>query len=215
MEIDSVVIKEKLKALPRPLKIVALVILGDLLLIGAALVALDEQVSVDQARSDQLRGQLTQLRRQNNDLRTQVAHYPDLLKHYDEAVAKGMLTPLDRIKLVNEVQDSAASHQIANLHYKLEDEDIKADPKERLHLVSTRVILENSGLLDTDTLSFWDDVLAAVPAHYQVLEASLERSRDPDAVALGEIRNGRTLPLLNAKISFRAASLQKPVQEGP
>ncbi len=203
----------KLKALPRPLKVVAGVILFDLLLVALALLAFSDMVDERQARVDQLRGELSRLRHQSAELRKDINEYPDLLARYNDAAAKGIFSGLDRLKLVNEVQDYAGQHHLANLHYKLEAEKLSVSGDAKYRLDSTIVTLENGALLDTDATAFWDRVFDRLPTHYQVAEASLERMHDIDQALLGDIRSGRAASAVAAKIIFRTQSLVPTAQE--
>ncbi len=204
----------KLKALPRPLKVVTAVILADLLLVGAILLAFSDMVDERLARVDQLRGELSRLRHENVELHRQIDHYPEMLARYNAAVAGGIFASLDRLKLVNEAQDYGGQHHLANLHYKLEAEKAAPAGTAKYRLDSTVVTFESGALLDTDAMAFWDAVFSHLPTHYQVAEASLERLHDINPRMLADIRSGRPVSAVAAKITFRAESLSSTAPEG-
>jgi hypothetical protein len=204
----------RFNALPLRLKLVAAVIALDLLLLAVAAFFEDQELHERQAAVGQLRGQVAQLRRQSADLRQQLARYPELLAHFKGASEKGLLQKRDAEKLVEAVTDFSAIHQVQNLHYRLEAEDIKPDPKARYLLGSTIVSLEGGSVLDGDALAFWDEVLGSLPAHYRVTEATIEKVREVSPQVLADLRAGRPVPLVHAKLSLRWSSLQR-VGEGP
>lgn len=213
MDLNFKIDAEKLKALPLPLKIVGAVILGDLLVIIISWLLFDDMLSERVGAVDNLRAQAAQVRRQSLDFRKQIDQYPQLLAQYNDAIAKGILVDVDRLKLVNEAQDSATRNHLADLHFKVESEKLDRTAGPHYRLDSTMVSFESGALLDTQAMAFWDEVLNRLPAHYQVVEARLERKRDVDPAALADIRAGRPVSLLTMKISFRLQSLRS-TQEG-
>ena len=204
---------EKLKALPLPLRIVGAVILGDLLVLIICWLLFDDMLSERVAVVDNLRAQAAQVRRQSSDYRKQIDQYPQLLAQYNEAIAKGVLVDVDRLKLVNEAQDSATHNHLADLHFKVESEKLNRDAGPHYRLDSTMVTFDSGALLDTQAMAFWDEVLNHLPAHYQGVEARLERKREVDPSVIAEIRAGKPVSLVNMKIAFRLQSLHS-TQEG-
>jgi hypothetical protein len=203
----------KLAALPRRLKIVVLVILLDLLLIAAAAFVDSGDLGEQAARVGQLRGQVAQLRRQGGELRSQIARYSDLLDVYNRAVAAGLLQRPDGTRLVSAITGYAGQCHLVDLHYRLEAEDVTKDPKARYQPSVTVVSLESGATLDSDVMTFWDDVLDSLPAHYRVNEATIERTRSLTPSVLADLRAGRPVSLVNARLSLRWSSLQK-TEEG-
>ncbi|HIJ63639.1 MAG TPA: hypothetical protein HPQ04_13170 [Rhodospirillaceae bacterium] len=214
MDLNFKIDVEQLKALPLHLKIVGGVILADLLVVLVCWLLFDDMLSERVAVVDGLRGQVAQLRRQSADFRKQIDQYPQLLVQYNDAVAKGILTEVDRLKLVNEAQDTATRNHLPDLHFKVESEPLIRESGPRFRFDSTLVTFESTALLDTQVMAFWDEVLNRLPAHYQVVEAKLERKKDVDAAAIGEIRAGRPVSLVGMKLSFRIQALRSAQQEG-
>ncbi len=197
---------EKLKALPRRLKIVAIVILADLVIIGASAL-LSDDLDERAAMAEQLRTQLGQLRQQSRDLRHQIDEYPDWRRRYDAAVDKGILHNLDQVKVVNEAQDLAGEHHLVDLRYRLEPQDHREATTGHFHSSSTLVTFEGGGLLDTDAMAFWDEILVGLPSHYHVVEASLERVGEVDSKLLADVDAGRPSRLIRLKMSFQWRAL--------
>lgn len=213
MDLNFKIDAEKLKALPLRLKIVGGVILADLLVVFFCWLLFDDMLSERVAVVERLRGQVGQLHKQGTDFRHQIDQYPQLLEQYKDALAKGVLTDLDRLKLVNEAQDAATRNHLPDLHFKVESEKLSRDTGPHYRLDSTMVSFESGALLDTQAMAFWDDVLNHLPAHYQVVDAHLEKKRDIEAPVLADIRAGRPVSLVGMKISFRVQSLRQ-AQEG-
>lgn len=205
---------EKLKALPLPLKIVGGVILGDLLVVIICWLLFDDMLSERVSSVDNLHRQVAQLRRQSADFRKQIDMYPQLLAQYKDALAKGILVDVDRLKLVNEAQDSGTHSHLADLHFKVESEKLNRDTGPHFRLDSTMVTFESGALLDTQVMSFWDEVLNRLPAHYQIVEARLDRKKEVDPAAVADIRAGKPVSLISMKIAFRIESLRSTQQEG-
>ena len=214
MNLDAKQIVAKVKALPRALRIVVTVAVADLVLVAAAMFILNSQMEESQSHVDQLHDQLNQLRKQNVDLRKEMGEYPDLLNRYNRAVEQGVMVKTDRLKLVNGAQDRSGHFHIPDLHYKLETEDKGAAPTGKYRIESTLVTFENGGLLDTEVMAFWDELLANLPAHYRMAEAVLERKRDIDSRLLSDIRAGRPAATVAVKLTFHWTSLQPVVKEG-
>lgn len=206
--------REKLKALPRRLKIVFAVILAELIVIAGAYV-LGDELDEREARVVQLRAQLTQARQQTADLRRQIDQYPELRRRYEAALEKGITGNLDAVKLVTDAQDSATRHYLANLRYKVEPQVPKGTVPEKYRAGSTLVNFESGALLDTDAMAFWDEILQSLPSHYHVVEASLERTGEIDANLLKDLRAGRPASAVRVKMSFQWLALRATVPEAP
>lgn len=206
--------REGLKALPRRLKIVFLVILAELIVICAAYFlsdALDEQ----EAHVAELRSQLAQARRQGAELRRQIDQYPEMRANYDAAMEKGITGNLDAVKLITDAQDMAAHLYLANLRYKVEAQAPTGAATGKYRVGSTLISFESGALLDTDAMTFWDNVLTSLPSHYHVVEASLERAGDIDSNTLSDIRAGRPTSVVRVKMSLQWLSLRSATQEEP
>ncbi len=206
--------REKLKALPRRLKIVFAVILAELIVIMGAYV-LGDELDEREARVVQLRSQLTQARQQTADLRRQIDQYPELRRRYDAAIEKGIAGNLDAVKLITDAQDSAARHYLANLRYKVEPLVQKGTAAEKYRIGATLVNFESGAVLDTDAMAFWDEILRSLPSHYHIVEASLERTGEIDANLLNNLRAGRPVSAVRVKMSFQWLSLHSTMPEAP
>jgi hypothetical protein len=213
MEIDVKALIEKAKGLPRPLKIVGIILALEIIAVGAAELILSDELEDRQSRVNQLRADLSQVRKQNADARKQISQYPDMLVHYNQAIAGGVTANIDRLKLLNDVQDFAVHRFVGGLHYKLDTDSEKPDPKVKYHLESTSAAFDGGGLLDTEVLALWDDIFTDVPAHYRVTEAFIERRRDVDNSLLADIRAGRPAAMLGMRLSLRWSSLRPNSQE--
>ena len=208
MELDTKQLVAKFMSLPRGLRIVSAVAAGDLVFVAAAMFVLNSQMEDQQAHVDELHSKFNQLRKQNTDIRKEMGEYPDLLNRYNVAIEKGIMAKTDRLKLVNGAQDRSSHFHIPDLHYKLETESKVPSQNVKYHLDSTLVTFENGGLLDTEMMAFWDELLANLPAHYRVAEATLERKHDVDARLISDIRAGRLASTVSARLTFHWTSLQ-------
>lgn len=203
----------KLKALPRRLKVVIGVVVVDALFLVAAYVVLDNMMAERVARIDQRKTALVQLRKQDAELHKQADEYPALRQRYEAAIAAGLTAPLDRLTLIQGVQDSAGHHHLSDLHYKLTADASRPEATNPHFRTETdRVVFDNGGLLDTDVLAFWKDVLARANGHYQIAEISLERFGDVDAAVLGNIRRGNPVSLVKAHFDLQWTGLQPTTQ---
>ncbi len=203
-----------LKALPRRLQIVFLLIFVEILVIVGAYVMSDE-LDAAEARVTQLRSRLTQVRQQSADLRRQIEQYPELRRRYDVALEKGITGNLDAVKLATDAQDLAGRHYLANLRYKVETQPLQGGGGEKYRAGSTLVSFESGALLDIDAMSFWDEILQSLPSHYHVVEASLERTGEIDANLLNNLRAGRPASAVRVKMSFQWLALRTPMPEVP
>lgn len=208
MDINFKIDIAKLKALPRPIKIVAAVLAVDILAVVLGFVTLDDEVTEREARVDQLRGQLRQLHKQVGDLDKLVTEYPSLRDQFAAAQAEGAFLPQDRLKLANEAQGLADAHHLPDLHYKMETIPEKPPAKGNFTLASSLVTFESSAYLDSDAMAFWDEILSALPSHYQVIEATLEQGADFSPALMSEIRNGHNPDLVKVNLSFRWQGFQ-------
>ncbi|HIJ38900.1 MAG TPA: hypothetical protein HPP80_08400 [Rhodospirillaceae bacterium] len=214
MDINIALHVEKIKALPRPLKIVAAVILFDFLLVGFSWLLLSDLLDERSSEIQQTRSQAALLRKQNSDLRKQIDQYPVFLARYNDALGKGIMTEIDRLKVVSEAQDLAVRHHLVDLHFKVEGELQKIETNSHFQLDNTIITFDSGALLDQQVLAFWDEVLGRLPTHYQVQELTLERRRDPDGNAQADIRAGRPVSTLGMKISFKTQALRPIAAEG-
>jgi len=206
----------KLRELPLRLKVVGAVIVIDAVFLLAAYLALDSLMAERVARIDQLKGTLTQLRKQGADIRKQTDEYPALRQHYEAAMTGGLAVPLDRLALVQAAQDSAAHHHLNDLHYKLTADaggpEVATNP--HFHVETDRIVLDNGGLLDTDVLAFWKDIAGRVNGHYRVVEITLERSGEVDPGVLANIRRGNPVSLLKAHFDLQWTGLTAQTVQG-
>jgi hypothetical protein len=214
MELAIAIHTEKLKALPRRIKVAGGVAIGGLLLIAVAFL-INDVLGDQEAEVARSRSRLIQLRQQSAELRRQVDQYPQLRQRYQDALDSGLMTSLDRVGLVNEAQNLATRFHLADLQYKLEAQDSKSVLIGRYKLGATTINFDSGALLDTDALAFWDALLAALPAHYQVSEASLERTADVTPTLLNRIRQGQPETTVKVKLSLRWEAMHSNNRDSP
>jgi len=197
------------KSAPRALKVFAAIAAIDLIVLLFAALLLEDQVGNQTAQVEQLKAQLTAARAKVETTRKQIDRLPELRQLYDAAISDGVLADQDRLKFVSRAQDLAKQYRLSDLHYKLDPEDSTPLNPSAFHLVTTPIILTGAGLLDTDVLAFWEDLLGKLQAHYQVTKATLARSDTGSQEALGLIRQGQPVSLVKAELEFRWVSLRK------
>jgi hypothetical protein len=204
--------REWIKSWPRRLKLSFAVIIGGigLILISTLLNDVLNDQSLEVAR---LRDQLNGLRAQTANLRRQVEQYPELRRHYEQAVAAGLLNAPDRVNMLQTAQERASHYSFADLTYKLDVEDIHPAPLGRFHINAVRVAFELGAPLDIDVLSFWDDLLASIPGHYQIVNASIDRVGELDAKMLAELKSHHPVSLVKAKLTLHWMALGAPGQD--
>ena len=212
MNLSASIDVEKLKALPRRLKIVGGVVAGGLAFILTAFL-IDSGLNDQEVQVGQLRGRLSQLRQQSADLRRQVDQYPELRAHYESAIKSGILAPFDRVGLVNNAQDLAGRYHLANLTYSLDPQNSGTAAAGKYQQGAVLVDFENGGLLDVDVMAFWDELLTDLPAHYKVVSASLDRTGSIDGAFLNAVRTGQPASLLHAKVEFMWIALHPSGQD--
>jgi len=204
-----------LKKMPLRLKVIAGFIAFDLLVLILGYVVLNDVMAQRVADVDRLRASVSEVRRQNAELRRLVDEYPDLRQHYDGAVASGITVPLDRLALVKFAQDWAAHHHLSDFHYRLAAESAKPAVSPRYRVDTQRIVFENGGLLDSDERAFLQDLMAQQPGHFRLAEIEIARIHDIDAPFLAGIRRGNFAPALKAKIDLQWVGVQPKSPEDP
>ena len=199
LEIDI----KKLKALPLRLRVVAGVIAFDLAFLLLGYMVLDDVMAERVIAVEQARTQLADARRQNADIRKQLDDYPALRQRYEDSIAKGLTSSLDRLKLIQYAQSQAAARHLGDLHFRMADEAGDRDRSTKYRVETDRVAFESGGLLDTDAVAFWDSIFNQTEGHYRLVEASLERTQDVNSQVLTAVRHGNPVSLLKAKIEFQ------------
>jgi len=197
------------KAAPRSLRVIAAVAAVDIIVLLLAAFTLEGEVDDRVAKIDQLRSELTGLRAKLETTRKEIARLPELRQKYDAAMSDGVLADQDRQKFVGHSQELADQHRLADLHYKLEAQETAPGMVSGYSLVTTPVSLSLSGLLDSDVLEYWDEILGNLQSHYQITKATLDREEMEPTAALDAIRAGRPAPLVKSELSFRWVSLHK------
>lgn len=206
---------DRLKRMPLRLKVIAGVVALDLLILVLGYVVLNDLMAQRVAEVERLRASVTQVRRQNADLRRVADEYPGLRKRYDEVIAAGLSAPLDRLALVKFAQDWAAHHHLLDLHYRLAADTAKPATSPKFRVDTERVVFENGGLFDTDERAFLQDLLAQQPGHFRLAEIEISRTHDMDAAYLTGIRRGSFIPSLKAKIDLQWVGVQPKTPEEP
>jgi len=204
---------KKLKALPLRLKVVAGVVAFDIAFLLLGYMVLNDVLAERAAAVDRARAQLADVRRQNNDLRKQIDEYPSLRRRYDEAIAGGLQSSLDRLKLIQYAQSQAAGRHLSDLHFRVADEAGEREHSQKFRVEEDRVAFESGGLLDTDAVGFWTAIFNQTKGHYRIVEASLERSADVNASVLTAIRRGNAASLIKAKVDIQWIGVQPLDQE--
>jgi len=206
---------DKLKRMPLRLKVMAGFIALDLLVLVLGYVVLNDVMAQRVAEVDRLRAGVSEVRRQNADLRRQVDEYPELRQRYDGAIAAGIAAPLDRLALVKFAQDWAAHHHLSDFHYRLAADSAKPAASPRYRVDTERIVFENGGLLDSDERTFLQDLLARQPGHFRLAEIEISRIHDIDSAYLTNIRHGNFTPALKAKIDLQWVGVQPKSPEEP
>jgi len=199
LEIDI----KKLRALPLRVKVVAGIIAFDLAFLLLGYMVLDDVMAARVDAVERARTQLAEVRRQNADLRRQLDEYPALRRRFDDQIAEGLASSLDRLKLVQYAQSQAAARHLGDLHFRVADETGEHERSTKYRVEMDRIAFENGGLLDIDAVSFWDAIAAQAQGHFRIVEASLERTQDVNPGVLTAIRHGNPVSLLKAKIEFQ------------
>jgi hypothetical protein len=206
---------DKLKRVPLRLKVIAGVLVLDVLVLGLGYVVLNDVMALRVAQVDQLRNNVSQVRKQNVDLRRLADEYPDLRRRYDAAMADGIAAPLDRLALVGFAQGWAAHHHLSDLHYRLAAEPGKPAASQRYRVDTERVVFDHGGLLDGDVRDFIQALMAQQPGHFRVAEIQIERVRDIDASYLAAARYGTLPATLKSKIDLEWVGVQAKSSEDP
>jgi len=193
---------KKLRALPRRLKVVFGVLAVELIILLSGYLLLDDLMADRVAEVDRLRANLTQLRHKNTQQRQDLDRYPLLRKHYDEAIAAGLGSPLDRAGVVNAARDWSDNHRLVDLRYRLVPDTAKPAGSPRYVIENDLVEFECGALVDTDILSFWSNVLAQQAGHYRIASFAMERQRALDESVLTAVRHGSVVALLQSKIGL-------------
>lgn len=204
---------KKLRALPTRLKVVAGIIAFDFAVLLLGYMVLDDVMAERVEAVERARTQLAEVRRQNADLRKQLDEYPRMRQRYDEEVASGLASSLDRLTLVQYAQSQAASRHLGDLHFRVADEAGEREHSKKYRVEMDRIAFESGGLLDTDAVSFWDAIAVQSQGHFRIVEASLERTQDVNTGVLTAIRHGNPVSLLKAKIEFQWIGIP-PLDQG-
>lgn len=194
---------KKLRALPMRLKVVAGIIVFDLAVLLLGYMVLDDVMAERVEAVERARTQLADVRRQNADLRKQLDEYPKMRQRYDEEVAAGLASSLDRLKLVQYAQSQAAARHLGDLHFRVADEAGQREQSKKYRVEMDRIAFESGGLLDNEAVSFWDAISTQSQGHFRIVEASLERTQDVNPGILTAIRHGNPVSLLKTKIEFQ------------
>lgn len=197
---------------PRALRVCAAIVGVDLLLLIYALVGLESDVEDRAATVAQLHADLNSLQQKIALTRHEIDRLPELKKLYDAAIADGVIADQDRLKLVNSAQDLGSHHHLANMHYKLDAENVAPINKSKYSLITTPVSFEYDSVLDTDTLTFWQDLFGKLQAHYEIVSATLERQSTSTEAAISMIRAGQPVQLIHSQVQFRWLSLRKAAE---
>ncbi len=204
---------KKLQAVPLRLKVVTAVIAFDLIVLLLGYLVLDDLMSERAAAVDQVRAELTEAKRQNGELHRQVDTYPQLRHKYDEVLTAGLTADFDRVGYTQFAQSKATEDHLSELRFRVGD-----DPGDHPHSTKYRVSVdrasfESGGLLDTEVMSFWGDLLGQVQGHYRIVEASLERTGEVNPPLLIGIRQGAIMSDLKARIELQRIGIQPYKQE--
>jgi hypothetical protein len=214
MALDFRLDSDKLRAFPLRLKMVLGVLLIEVAVLAAALVVSDS-LDAEVTRIQELRTQLSQIRRQSVDLRRQIDQYPTLRAQYDHALGGGILGPLDSMKFVNDAEDGARRHYLTNLRYKVETPPLQDSGTDKYRETVTLLSLDSGALLDSEVMAFWTETLRSLPSHYHVLEASLERAGPVDAALLNQIQAGSPAAIMRLHMTVQWLSLRSKVGAAP
>lgn len=210
MAIDVKTLIAQLRKAPRVIRVIAIVAAVDAVIILYALFSLADDVDQRVAKIDQLRTQLSEAQQKIEQTRKQIARLPELRKHYDAALANGVLAQQDRLKFVALAQDLAKDNRLGDFHFKLEPEVLTGLPGNKYRLVSTNVSLSDNALRDSDVIAFWDQILDKSQAHYEVTKAVIERVPAIEVKdILPNLKNGAPASLMKAEIAFRWQSLRQ------
>lgn len=214
MAFDLRIDPDRLKALPRRLKIVLAVIVLELLVILGTFVF--ENVLDDLgARVGRLRAQVMQTRRQSTELRHQIEIYPEMRQRYQAAIEKGIFADPNAVKVAADAQDLAGRHALINLRYKVEPQSAQSPGGEKIRFGSTLVTFDGGAVLDDEAMDFWDDVFRSQSSHYHVIEASLERAPEGTGNLLDDLHAGKAVPAVRVHLSFLWLSLRHGSQGEP
>ncbi|HEY1720329.1 MAG TPA: hypothetical protein VGG27_03720 [Magnetospirillaceae bacterium] len=200
---------------PIALRVIAIVVAVDLLVLLYAFFALEDGVEDRFGKVAELKGQLSDAQQKVASRRKEIERLPELRKLYDTALSGGVLAQQDRVKFVGLAQDLAKSHQLVDFHFKLQPEVSAQLPASKYRLASTNVELTNSAIRAGDIFSFWDEFLVRSQAHYRVTKAVVERVALADVKDLtAKIKSGGSGTLLTADLSFQWESLRVPAEAG-
>lgn len=208
MEINLKAIFATFKTLPGVLKVLAAIVAFDGLLVAGVNLALSDTLDTRLSTVDQLKAEQGDLRRQIAATHNQLNQIPALRLRYNAATAEGLLAPKDRNRLSNSAKDMAVQYHLTSFSGRFEPEKFDPIKGTDLAIGTIRVEFAAGAMIDSDVDSFWSDLLAHLPAHYRVLQASEQRAPVKiDKNTLDAIRNGRINSLVDAKLVFQWLSL--------
>jgi hypothetical protein len=202
----------RLKALPKRIKMVGLVLAVELTVLLSGYLLLDDMMADRVSHVSQLRGSLLQLRHRNEQLRSDLNRYPELRRRYDEALAAGLGNPLDRPGLIAFAKDSSDRHRLSDLRYRLAGDGAKPVSSPKYVVENDEVEFEFGALLDDDVRAFWTDLAAQQPGHFRLVSFELTRQHDPDDSVLTALRRGSFPALLQGKLTLRWTGVQPNLQ---
>ena len=205
----------RLKALPKRLKVVGIILAAELAILASGYLILDDAMADRVSEVSTLRGDLQQAKRQNEQYKTDLARYPEIRKEYDEALAVGITVPFDGRNVIGAAKALGERYRLSNVQFKL-------GPMDGMKNVSTpRIVVENDdaefkfdALLDGDVRSFWRDLAASAPGHFRVRSFEIERQHDVDEATLLQLRQGTYPALLQARLDLLWTGVRPNLQGG-
>ena len=204
----------QLRGLPRAFRIVAAVAVVDVVILIIGFLSLEVDVDDQATQITELKTQVAAQKQKVGTTRKEISRLPELRRLYDSAVADGLLAEPDRLKLVDRVHTMSDRYNLSDLHYKLTAEQVTPIAKSKFQLVATPVAFESVALLDTDVISFWQELLDGLQAHYQITKAVLERRNVDTNTVLELFAAGKPAALVTSELDFEWLSLRKNPEPG-
>ncbi len=182
--------------------IATIVLLLILVLIGFYLRPEAVQLSVQIAEK---RDAMLALQIQADSLKARIEENRKTRAEFEVLEKKGMFTEQNRLQAIRQLEELRQQHRITSLQYQILPAvmtQIGAQDASGISLVTSRIILNIRGFVDSDLVAFVEAMRLELPGHVVVEAFEINKLASPGAAMLTRIRSGAGADMVSGVVTL-------------